>query len=215
MVWGSRKLKREEGGEQETELSATLLPVLVKCCVLSKRQPRMCQPSHLTLPNGLLNADIKLTRSFALPLSSLSSLRSHYLSFSPCPSPCHSLVLSLSLSLVLLLCLSTSRSPSFPFFPPVAVSRLLLNLSFSYSSLKVFFFAGCLFTDPFFFNNNKKKELNISVSVFSLFLLTGSIMPSTLRIPPSPSPCCTSCQHHSTAWPTPLCSAWTGIGVVY
>lgn len=51
--------------------------------------------------------------------------------------------------------------------------------------------------------------------MFSLFLVTGSIMPSTLRIPPSPSPCCTSCQHHSTAWPTPLCSAWTGIGVVY
>lgn len=117
-----------ERGEKETEWSATLLPVLVKCCVLSKRQPRMCQPGHLTLPNGLLNADIKLTRSFALPFSSLSlslsSLRSHYLSFSPCPSPCHSLVLSLSFTLFLLLCLSTSRSPSFPFFL-VAVFLLL------------------------------------------------------------------------------------------
>lgn len=105
--WNRGQEKQEteerERGEKETELSATLLPVLVKCCVLSKRQPRMCQPSHLTLPNGLLNADIKLTRSFALPFSSLSlsSLRSHYLSFSPCPSPCHSLVLSLSFTLSL------------------------------------------------------------------------------------------------------------------
>lgn len=53
-------------------MSATLLPVLVKCCVLSKQQPRMCQPSRLTLPNGLLNADIKLTRSFTLLFSSLA-----------------------------------------------------------------------------------------------------------------------------------------------
>lgn len=106
-----------ETGEKETELSATLLPVLVKCCVLLKRQPRMCQPSHLALPNGLLNADIKLTRSYALPFSFLSTLCSHYRSFSPCPSPCHSLVLSLSFTTFQLLCLSTSRSLSFPYIP--------------------------------------------------------------------------------------------------
>lgn len=136
-------------------MSATLLPVLVKCCVLSKRQPRMCQPSHLTLPNGLLNADIKLTRSFALPLSSLSPLRSHYLSFSPCPSPCHSLVLSL---------LSHPRSVGLSInltLPPP-----LLSLDSFEPSLQLlipeafFFFTGCLFTDPLF----KKKKMNSTSS---------------------------------------------------
>lgn len=124
-------------------MNATLLPVLVKCCVLSKRQPRMCQPSHLTLPNGLLNADIKLARSFALPFSSLSlsPLRSHYLSFSPCPSPCHSLVLSLSFTPFLLLCLSTSR-PVFTFFL-VAVSLLRPT---SITQPRSLFCRSCLFT---------------------------------------------------------------------
>lgn len=112
--WDERKGVRRRG----RELSATHLPVLVKCCVLSKRQPRMCQPSRLTLPNGLLNADIKLTRSFALPFSSLSpfsasATHSHYFSFSPCPSLCHSLVLCLSFTLFLLLYqpLALCRSP--------------------------------------------------------------------------------------------------------
>lgn len=68
-----RKLRWERGERRRgREFSAALLPVLVKCCVLSKRQPRMCQPSRLTLPNGLLNADIKLSRSFTLPFSPLS-----------------------------------------------------------------------------------------------------------------------------------------------
>lgn len=172
-------------GEKETELSATL-PVLVKCCVLSKQQPRMCQPSHLTLPNGLLNADIKLTRSFALPFSSLSlsPLRSHYLSFSPCPSPCHSLVLSLSFTLSPSFCLSTScTSLSLCFF---------LLWTFPSITHPWMFFASCLFIYTCFFMD----ELNICLLLSSPI---GSIMPFTLRIHPSLSPCCMSCRHHSTA----------------
>lgn len=132
-------------------MSATLLPVLVKCCVLSKRQPRMCQPSHLTLPNGLLNADIKLTRSFALPFSSLS-LSLHFALItspshpvphpvthlsSPSLSPSPSLALSVILSL-----------PVFPFFLaavfPVGPLLQLLHP-------EGFFLAGCLFIYSFFF----------------------------------------------------------------
>lgn len=110
---GQERLEAElrESGEKERKRAerSTRLPVLVKCCVLSEQQPRMCQPSRLTLPNGLLNADIKLARSFTLPFSSLapsfsaSATCSHYLSFSPCPSLCHSLVLCLSFTRLLLL----------------------------------------------------------------------------------------------------------------
>ena len=175
-------------GEKETELSATLLPVLVKCCVLSKQQPRMCQPSHLTLPNGLLNADIKLTRSFALPFSSLSL----------------SLSTSLSLPLLLTLSLTLSLTCPLPLFHPLSVvlSINLLHLPFPL----FFFFFGLflqsltpecflqvvsLFTPVFFFMD----ELNICLLLSSPI---GSIMPSTPRIHPSLSPCCMSCQHHST-----------------
>lgn len=143
---------REKGERSRgRELSATLLPVLVKCCVLSRRQPRMCQPSRLTLPNGLLNADIKLTRSFALPFSSLSlppslflllplaliTSRSH-----PVPqSVTHlsSVALSIRLSLFspfflfpafLLLLTSPSITPSSPLKLSCRLSLLYLQLFF-------------------------------------------------------------------------------------
>lgn len=110
-------------------MSATLLPVLVKCCVLSKQQPRMCQPSRLTLPNGLLNADIKLTRSFALPFSSLSLFLPLLLALiTSCSHPfphCHSLVLCLSFSFSV--ALSINLSLSVFFFFPVAVTLLPLT----------------------------------------------------------------------------------------
>lgn len=129
-------------------MNATLLPVLVKCCVLSKRQPRMCQPSHLTLPNGLLNADIKLTRSFALPFSSLS------LHFALITSPSHpvphpvthlsspslspSFVCSVyqplapSLSLFPCCCLSTPSDFSFNYSPQKPFLQVVFIYSFSY-----------------------------------------------------------------------------------
>lgn len=186
-----------ETGERETELSATLLPVLVKCCVLLKRQPRMCQPSHLALPNGLLNADIKLTRSYALPFSFLSTLCSHYLSFSPCPSPCHSLVLSLSFTTFQLLCLSTSHS--FPYFPhSLYPCRYLLHSRLPEPFQQVVFYVS-----------------QINISPASLSPSIGSIMPSTHTSHRSLSPCCTSCQHHSTAQPMPLFLVWIGIGGTY
>lgn len=134
-----------ERREKETESSATLLPVLVKCCVLSKRQPRMCQPGHLTLPNGLLNADIKLTRSFALPFSSLS-LSLHFALITSPSHPVPHPVTHLS---------SPSLSPSFccSVYQPLAPCLSLFScccfstpsdFSFNYSLLKLFF-AGCLF----------------------------------------------------------------------
>lgn len=122
-----RGCKPRESGEKERKRveRSTRLPVLVKCCVLSKQQPRMCQPSRLTLPNGLLNADIKLARSFTLPFSSpapsfpASATCSHYLSFSPCPSLCHSHVLCLSFTRLLLL-----YQPLAVFFFPCCLSSL-------------------------------------------------------------------------------------------
>lgn len=183
---------RNRRGEKEMELSATLLPVLVKCCVLSERQPRMCQPSHLTLPNGLLNADIKLTRSFALPFSSLSLYTSLSLPLlSPCPSPCRSLVLFLSFTCFPLPYLSTTRSPPFPFFPS---SRETFSCLFQLLTPDAIccrlFFVLHLF-------------LCRSGNTLSLFSTspssTGSIMLSTLRNHPSSSPCCTSCRRRSTA----------------
>ena len=149
---------RKKKGERSRgrELSATLLPVLVKCCVLSRRQPRMCQPSRLTLPNGLLNADIKLTRSFALPFSSLSlslappslsfsasAARSHYLSFSPCPSVCHSLVLCCSVYQTL-----APFPPLFSCFLPLYSFWLLLQLLHHHPRNSR---AGCLFSIYNFF----------------------------------------------------------------
>ena len=128
-LWSGGAARNRGRGEKEMELSATLLPVLVKCCVLSEQQPRMCQPSHLTLPNGLLNADIKLTRSFTLPFSALSlplslfRLRSHYLSSHPVPHPVAHLSSSSLLPSFLLPYLSSTRSPPFPFF-----SCIWLNL---------------------------------------------------------------------------------------
>lgn len=108
---GQERLEAElsESGEKERKRAerSTRLPVLVKCCVLSKQQPRMCQPSRLTLPNGLLNADIKLARSFTLPLflscSFFFCLR-HLLSLP--------LVLALSLTLSLTCPLPLFHSPS-------------------------------------------------------------------------------------------------------
>lgn len=178
------------------ELSATLLPVLVKCCVLSERQPRMCQPSHLMLPNGLLNADIKLTRSFTLPFSSLSLHTSFSLPLlSPCPSPCRSLVLFLSFTFFLLPYLSTTCSPLFPFFSLIWLN-LLLPLSITHPShhlSQVVFYITPVFV--LFFC-----RLAHNLSLFSISpSLIGSIMLFTLRNHPSLSPCCTSCQHRSTA----------------
>lgn len=119
-LWSGEAGNRNKRKGRGRELSATLLPVLVKCCVLSKRQPRMCQPSRLTLPNGLLNADIKLTRSFALPFSSLArslsfsafAACSHYLSFSPFPS----LSLTCPLPLFLFFCCSVYQPLTFCLF---------------------------------------------------------------------------------------------------
>lgn len=136
-LWSGETGNRNKREGRGRELSATLLPVLVKCCVLSKRQPRMCQPSRLTLPNGLLNADIKLTRSFALPFSSLTR----------CLCLCRSLSLPLvltlsltvthlssaSLSLFLLLRISTSHSLSFLFSRGCHSSPS--DFSFNYSIL--------------------------------------------------------------------------------
>lgn len=113
--FGEWKAGSRDERRRGREASATLLPVLVKCCVLSKRQPRMCQPRRLTLPNGLLNADIKLTRSFALPFSSPSlplflplTLALITSGFHPVP---HSVthLSSASLSLLLLLCQPLAR----------------------------------------------------------------------------------------------------------
>lgn len=148
-LWSGGAGRNRGRGEKEMELSATLLPVLVKCCVLSERQPRMCQPSHLTLPNGLLNADIKLTRSFTLPFSSLSlsTLRSHYLSSHPVPHP----VAHLS---------SSSLLPSFccPTYQPLvsSVSHFFRHLakpsaaSFNYSPLTPFVAGYFLYYTRFF-----------------------------------------------------------------
>lgn len=168
VVRRSRKPRCEKRERRRgRELSATLLPVLVKCCVLSKRQPRMCQPSRLTLPNGLLNADIKLTRSFALlfPLSLSPSLflplplalitsRSH-------PVP-HSVthLSSPSFSFFLLLCLSTSRFLSFPLFPVAVFLLLLISPSITPSSPLKLSCRLSLYLQLFFMD-----ELNTSVSL--------------------------------------------------
>lgn len=114
----------------------------------------MCQPGHLALPNGLLNADIKPALPSCLPQSpphhpypSPPPLRSHYFSFSPCPSPCHSLVLSLALALAVSLRRSnplprpklplSSPSPSLDSFEPFP--RLLIPEAFFSPLLKLFF----------------------------------------------------------------------------
>lgn len=188
-------------------MNATLLPVLVKCCVLSKRQPRMCQPSHLTLPNGLLNADIKLARSFALPFSSLSL----------------SLSTSLSLPLLLTLSLTLSLTCPLPLFHPLSVA-LSINLScpvFPFFLVAVFLLRLSSITHPrslflqVLFIYGFSYGCSQHFSLLSLCSPIGCIMPLTLRIHPSCLPCCTSCQHHSTAWPTPLSLAWIGIGGAY
>lgn len=202
VVRRSRKLRWEkEEGRRGRELSATLLPVLVKCCVLSKRQPRMCQPSRLTLPNGLLNADIKLTRSFALPFSSpslplflpltlpLITSRSHPVT--------HSVTHLSSLSLFLSFCCSINLSLSA--FPFLRLLPAFLKFSCRLSLYLQLVFHG--WTQHF------------CLSFF--FFPTGSIMPSTHWIHPSLWPFCTSCQRHSTAWPMPLSLAWIGTGGVY
>ncbi|TNN31898.1 hypothetical protein EYF80_057943 [Liparis tanakae] len=66
---GEREGEREgesEGASEEGESSATLLPVLVKCCVLSRRQPRM-----------LHNASYPLDPSFPLTLLHVLSAPLH------------------------------------------------------------------------------------------------------------------------------------------
>ena len=220
MVRRSRKPRWEKGERRRgRELSATLLPVLVKCCVLSKRQPRMCQPSRLTLPNGLLNADIKLTRSFRPPPFPLSLSLS--LSFCLCRSLSLPLVLTLSLTLSLTcplplfhplsVALSINLSlPVFSFFP-VAVFLLLLT-SPSITPLKL----SCrllLYLQLFFMDElNTSVSLSLSLSLSPSLLPTGSIMHSTQRIHPSRSPCCMSCRRRSTVWQMPSSLAWIGTG---
>lgn len=196
-------------------MSATLLPVLVKCCVLSKRQPRMCQPSRLTLPNGLLNADIKLTRSFALPFSSLSLP----LFFCLCRSLSLPRVLTLSLTLSLTCPLPLSLSFCCSVYQPLAFRLslffpvfllLLTSPSITPSSPLKLSCRLSLYLQLFLWMNSTLLSLSPSLSP-----PTGSIMPSTHRIHRSLSPCCTSCQHLSTAWPMPLSLAWIGIGGAY
>lgn len=177
----------------------------------------MCQPGRLTLPNGLLNADIKLARSFALPapapsLALLSfpapAARSHYL---PVLTP------SLSLSLTCPLPLSL------PLFWR-SVDQHLARRLFSFSP-RFFFFAvadssvnGFILTPESLMQVFSSFAKILCSSVMPLFLSpppTGSIMPSTHRTRPSRSPCCTSCRHRSMAWPTRLSSAWIGTGGAY
>lgn len=151
-LWSGGAGRNRGRGEKEMELSATLLPVLVKCCLLSERQPRMCQPSHLTLPNGLLNADIKLTRSFTLPFSSLSlSLSLH---FALITSP---LTLSLTLSLTCPLPLFYLLSVALPINHSLARFPIFFRhlakpsaASFNYSPLTPFV-AGCFLYYTCFF----------------------------------------------------------------
>lgn len=199
-------------------MSATLLPVLVKCCVLSKRQPRMCQPSRLTLPNGLLNADIKLTRSFALPFPSLylppffCLCRS--LSLPLVLTPSLTLSLTRPLPLFLLLSVTLSINLSLSVFPLFHCCRLSTasesSFNFSIVTPEALLQVVSLFTTFFLWMNSTLLSLSLSLSP-----PTGSIMPSTHGIRPSLSPCCMSCQHLSTAWPMPLSLAWIGIGGAY
>lgn len=163
-------------------MNATLLPVLVKCCVLSKRQPRMCQPSHLALPNGLLNADIKLARSFALPFSSPSlSLSLHFaLITSPSHPVPHPVTHLSSPSLSPSFCCSVyqPRAQSLPFFLLLSFCSVRLQLLTPeaffagplYLRLFLWMFSTFLFVVPLF-SNRLHNAFDSQDPSFSLTLL--------------------------------------------